>query len=374
MSERNMPTLIRYDLQSLKINEIGVSGVQNVSVNQTRDVTSIPTRGNPFISKTMYKKPNVEVTFTKFLSDNVASLVIDSGVVNSTLNKSILPSGKLIPSPVDINIDIYDYQSPNSIAPSGLEIKDALLKSINYTFSTNGFFTENIGFSSHLLISSGIRNTIKPYENSNFVPHTGNVKRRQDFYISGVPAEVASHLSSGHALLSADVSISIDYGDIPSYGRFYTAMNKYVRYPIDVTCSFEVLDRGYYKDSGSIYSSDKLREIPFSTGLNQIPNEYGIPYIPIYLPYPVTNQSVEVSGRVILGKAPSPAQMINSVYEQLTATGIILGIKNVLKIDLGNNNFLVSRERSGGDAGQSNYSVYKYTYKNTSSEFNISSG
>jgi hypothetical protein len=363
MSERPMPILIRYDLQSLRINNVGISGIQNVSVSQTRDVTSIPTRGNPFVSKVMYKKPNVEVTFTKFLSDNVASLVIDSGLVNATRYKSVFPSGKLIPAPLDINIDIYDYVNPNNISPSGLEIKDALLKSINYTFGTNGFFTENIGFSSHVLLSSGIKYTVKPYEDNNFIPHTGTVKRRQDFYISGVPAEVAAHLSSGHALLSADVSISIDYGDIPSYGRFFSVMNKYVRYPIDVTCSFEVLDRGYYKDSGNIYSSDKFRELPYITGL-----QFSDPYIPILL------NGVEVTGSIIKGKAPSPAEIVNSVYEQLTATGIILGIKDVLKIDLGNNNFLVSRERSGGDAGQSNYSVYKYTYKNTTSEFNISSG
>jgi len=346
------PTLIRYDLQSLKIDNVGVSGIQNVSINQTFDTTTIPVRGNPFAAKNIYKKPNIDITFTKFISDNVKSLPIDGNITGVTRTKSLMPSGKLLPSPVNIDLYIYNYQNAENIYPTGIQLKDCLLKSISYKFGTDGFFTEDLAFSSHLLLNSGLSPAIRYSEDSpSFVAHSGFVKRRQDFFISGIPPEVSGHMVSGHVLLSVDFSINFDYGDIPAYGRFYTSANKYVKYPIDVSCTFEVLDRGFYTVTGNMYSD---------TG--NISHSYIYSGIaPVFPPY---SGEIRSSGNI--------NEVVNSVFENMFTTGILFGIKDSLTIDLGSNNFLSSRERSGGDAGQGNYSIYRYTYKNTTSEFTLS--
>jgi hypothetical protein len=345
------PTLIRYDLQSLKINNVGVSGIQNISISQTLDATTIPAWGNPFTSKNIYKKPNIEISFSKFISDNVKPLPIDGAITGVSKTGSVIPSGRLVPSPLDIDLYIYNYQNSENIYPTGIQLKDCLLKSVSYRFQTEGFFTEDISFSSHALLSSGMPNAIKANEDSpSYVAHSGNVKRRKDFFVSGIPPEVSGHLSSGHALLSVEVTISFDYGEVPSYGRFYTAANKYVRYPIDVSCTFEVLDRGFYPVTNNLFQD---------TGT--IPDTYVYSGIPNPPPF---SGEIRASGNI--------NEVVNSVFENMYTTGILLGIKDSLTIDLGSNNFLTNRERSGGDAGQNNYSTYRYTYKNTTSEFTLS--
>lgn len=345
------PTLIRYDLQNLKINNVVVSGIQNISINQNLDVTTIPQWGNPFNSTNVYKKPNIDISFSKFISDNVKSLPIDISITGVSKTGAVIPSGKIIPSPLDIDIYIYNYQNADNVYPTGIQLKDCLIKSINYKFGTEGFFTEDLTFSSHLLINSGLAPAIKyDEEGSNFVIGSGSVKRRPDFFASGVPREVYGHLTSGHVLLSVDVSISFDYGDIPSYGRFYTTANKYVKYPIDVSCTFEVLDRGFYTVTGNMYQDTGTRSHSYI-------------YSGILNPPPYSGE-IKSSGNM--------NEIVYSVFENMYTTGILLGIKDGLTINLGPNNFLVSRERSGGDAGQNNYSTYRYTYKNTTSEFTLS--
>jgi hypothetical protein len=370
------PKLIRYDLHTFKLNTIEVSGVQNLSVNQTFDVSTVPTWGNPFAANNFYKRPNVEVSLTKFLSNNVPSLVINTGVIFNSATSGILPSGGLIISPCSGWVVMYDYTNGYNSYPSGIELKDLLLSSISYKFGTDNFFTEDLNFQGHSLECSGIPPTsIQPSQKPNHVDGSGTVSRRKDFFISGVPKEVADHMASGHGLLSAEVNISFDYGEVPSYGRFLTVANKYVKYPFDISCSFEVIDRGFtpLKTGNILIESGYVKGI-FPTGKFYTT---GIPITNLY-PYEDKdgfNEFLEdvVSG-IYIASSGNVNDLYRSVYEKLTSTGIVLGIKNQLKIDLGNNNFLTSRERSGGDAGQSSYSIYKYTYKNTTSEFNISSG
>ena len=63
---------------------------------------------------------------------------------------------------------------------------------------------------------------------------------------------------------------------------------------------------------------------------------------------------------------------LNTVYRELNTESIELGISGALTIDLGDNNYLTSSDRSGGEAGQSSYTVYKFTYKNSNNTFTIS--
>ena len=131
---------------------------------------------------------------------------------------------------------------------------------------------------------------------------------------------IPSAVVNGVHLLSIEVSLSINYGNIPTWGAFYTNKSSYISFPMDISCTFEILDTGF-GSSISDFATDALGNNVFTSDLSE--------------------ESI-----VIASGGPT--------------------------INLGSKNFLSSVERSGGDAGQNNYSIYKVTYKNTNNYFTVS--
>ena len=350
----SLPTVVNYSLHSLRVQESPVSGVQSLTFDESKNITSISTWGNPFASTNLHKKPNVTVNFVKFIADTVQSIVLDSGVNIKTLARQggkqsgVLPYQGLNISPIDIDITISptpDTLNTSPIRnPVGIKCRDMLLNSINYKFSTDGFFTEECAFAGHSLESgvltvgdAGYYQYDKKSEGANFVPHSGTVKRRPTFFLGQAPKEVSTLLASGAILRTVDVSINFEYGEYPTYGGFYTVANKYVKYPFDISCSFEVLDRGYLEYNNKAWEG----LLPESGYLNR--------------------------ANVNDGKVN-----LDTVYRELNNESIELGISGALTIDLGDNNYLTNSDRSGGEAGQNGYTVYKFTYKNSNNTFTIS--
>jgi|694.fasta_scaffold142636_3 hypothetical protein len=355
----SLPTVINYSLHSLKVQDSPVSGVQSLTFDETKNVTSISTWGNPFASTNLHKKPNVTVNFVKFIADTSQSLVLDSGVNRNTQTRQLGKQSGILPyqginvSPIDIDITISpnptsssDMSTPSPTGtPVGIKCRDMVLNAISYKFSTDGYFTEECSFAGHSLESgvlkvgdAGYYQYNKKLEEGNFVPHSGTTKRRQNFFLAQAPREVSTLLASGAILRSVDVSINFEYGEYPTYGGFYTVANKYVKYPFDISCSFEVLDRGYLKYNNKAWEG----LLPESGYLN------------------------------IANAADGKVKTLNTVYRELNNESIQLGISGALTIDLGDNNYLTSSDRSGGEAGQSSYTVYKFTYKNSNNTFTIS--
>lgn len=318
MSE-NLAHFITYDIQQLKLNNDIVSGVQSVSYNYSAEISPVITWGNPFAVKTMYKKPSLFIAINKFIASNAPALGI---------NKYLFPhpSGT---KPSLQNVKILTRATPdtNEQPITELEFNDVIINSIKYTFETQGFFTEEVTFSGHS-IKSGV---IQPNVEFTRTEVSGITKRRADFYASGLPIEVKSLIDKGAALTSVSLTIDFQYGEYPAYGNFYTGSNKYVKYPYDITCSFDLIDRGYAF---------------------------------------LTDVYVMASGKT------NPTQekdiSLSTIFKNTTSNTINIGIKNTLNINLGTGNYLQSSERSGGDAGQGNYTTYKYTYKNNTSSFTIS--
>lgn len=350
----SLPTLVNYSLHSLKIQDAPVSGVQSLTFDETKNVTSISTWGNPFVSTNLHKKPNVTVNFVKFIADTVQSIVLDTGVNKNTKARQLDKQSGVLPyqginiSPIDIDITISPAPDTLNTSPVrnpiGIKCKDMLLSSINYKFATDGFFTEECSFTGHSLESgvlkvgdAGYYQYDKKSEGANFIPHSGTTKRRPTFFLGQAPREVATLLASGAILTSVDVSINFDYGEYPAYGGFYTVANKYIKYPFDISCSFEVLDRGYLQYKNETWEG----LLPESGFLNR------------------ANQS---DGKINL----------DTVYNELNTESIELGISGALTIDLGDNNYLSNSDRSGGEAGQTSYTIYKFTYKNSNNVFTIS--
>lgn len=138
---------------------------------------------------------------------------------------------------------------------------------------------------------------------------SGHVKRRQDFVKTGLPSHVTNKV-----LLEASISFGANYANIPTFGGFYAKKGRYISYPCDVTSEFTVLDLGFS----------------------------------------IANNLIVIEGQ--------DAAKDNIAYETINTQGCNLGDKNVL----------IGIERGGGTAGNSDYSTYKYRYKNYNSHFVIS--
>jgi hypothetical protein len=274
------------------LNGSEVGGVQSMTVAKNAETTTIIKKGSPTVVKNFYKRPNVDVSFTKFLS-NTAGAYFPGGF-------------NLLQRPPQTFV-----LEAEVVGGGGLKFVDMILKSASYKFSNQGFFSETLTFNGSLL-EGRASISARPYE-------MGTTYRRQDYNKSGSsnPAAVSALLAGGHALLSTEVSFNANYGDIPTYGNFYSVKSKYLSFPVDVSCTYEVLDRGY-THSGSTYGND---------GNNFIYDT-------------VSNESI------IIGGPPT--------------------------INLGSNNFLVNIDRSGGEAGQGDYSIFKFTYRNNDGSFTIS--
>ena len=392
------PLYLSYYLHSLQVSQTssdlerfgsvdiplsGVSGVQSVSVSQSFETDTLPAMGNPFRSVNIYKKSNVDFSFSKFISNNVPPAISHRDLLGTGINRNI--SGVMDVNPLDfeilisylptggmcLNLSSCSEDEFNQNGPRRIAMKDLLLKSMEFNFRTDSFFEETYSFQGHVIESGAIsRNSFLPYINEKnrteqlldefgnpvldeednpilvnlpdkpYIEHTGITKRRQDFFISGIPYEVAKHLvDQTGVLLSANVSINIGYGEIPSFGRRYTAINKYITYPIDITTTFEILDLGRL-DLDKVYESGLISSMTFQQDTSS-PDKY-IQYREAgYENYLIKNDPIH------------------------------LGILGSLSIDLGSGNYLESKSRSGGDAGDGSYVTYSYTYKNSNSYFKI---
>ena len=284
--------LTQYFVHTLLIDGQRVGGVQSVTVGKSFDQTSIIAKGLPTSTKNFYKKPQLTISFTKFMSDGHSSFLSGFDIKNEIY--------KAPPTTYDIEIGI--------VGGVGLKFIDTVLTSVTYNFTNQGDFTEDLSFLGHVSeTTSSISAPTVEY---------GQTKRRQDFNKAvALPDELP-----GSTLLSVSTSMNINYGEIPTFGGFYTYKNKYISYPVDISCVYEVLDREYEQSRVDYTGSaeDKIIEDDLET-----------------------------------------------YYRTISIGG-------VPAINLGEKNFLTNVDRSGGDAGNSDYSIYRYTYKNNDNSFSIS--
>ena len=108
---------------------------------------------------------------------------------------------------------------------------------------------------------------------------------------------------------------------LPNYLTSYK--HKFIQFPLDITCSFNVLDLGY----------SQLEDEYDKTTYNIIDDYYS-------------------------GEVGTPDRII-----KISAGGFAY--------DLGSGNILTSINRNGGDADNTGYSTYTYTYKNSKNQFKI---
>ena len=310
-------TLIRYNVQAVLLEDNLLPGVQSLSIDIQQDSANLVSHGIPSSIKTFRKKPVVDVSIKRALSDNTEPLLItgSSGILEyyglSTWENAKLYKIETIISSKDSSV----------VEASGTSLifEKCLVRSLNYSFSSDGNFVENITMFSHMFASGSGGSTTGN--------RTGIVKTRKDFNISGChfPSELSGILKmeNNRVLKSVDISVAMNWSELPFHGQMTSYKHKYIQFPIDITCSFNILDLGY----------------------SQLENEYD----------------------------PSTYNIIDDYYsgENGIADRVIKISAGGFSYDLGSGNILTSINRNGGDAENTGYSTYTYTYKNSNNQFKI---
>lgn len=290
--------LVRYFINSMSVGGSQLHGVSTVSIERTANPTTLIKKGAPSTTRNWYKKPSATINYSRFLTNTIYT----------TVNASSMSQAGGRPTTTIIKV--------GTIGGGIFQFDDARLKTLSYNFPNNGNFTENVTYEGTTLSAgaSGANGLVE----LNDVSDSIRVLRRKNFNMAG--STMPNAVVNGVHLLSIDVSLSINYGNIPTWGSFYTNKSSYISFPMDVSCTFEILDTGF-GSSVSDFSIDQIGDNIFTSNLAE--------------------ESI-----VIASGGPT--------------------------INLGSKNFLSNIERSGGDAGQNNYSIYKVTYKNTNNYFTVS--
>lgn len=283
--------LVQYFVHDATINGSRVGGSQTLALSQNVEPSVVTPWGDPNKSNSRFiKKPTTSATLTKMLSDTYGPFFNGFDIRNKIYKRPV--------DKYDLGATIYGGGS--------ISMKDCVLTGIKFSFRNSGFFTEELSFEGVITSSeaSGSEGTGLS-RNATGLPY-----RRQDYIGGSRPTGTGSG-----PLLSVEVSLSVSYGEIPSYGKFKTYNNKIVSLPVDCSVTYEVLDLGY-------------------------------------------------SGGGIDGA-------LDVVYDDVQYETISVSTTPV-SIDMGSKNILSSIERSGADAGDSGYSTLRYTYRNTDNYFVIS--
>lgn len=302
---------IPYFLHSVFLNDSRLGGVQSVTISKDYDTTAIVKYGSPQTVKNFYKKPNVSITTSKFITSglgpSIPSFSLSDYIENAV---GTYPSYKLTVKIIDQSVSSSDPGYGRNGA-GGFEFKDMLVSSISYNYDVQGFFTEDITYVGHISnLNSGFigKFTVRT-END-----TGEVYRRKDFAGITLP----NIIPTNSVLQSVNASLNISYGDVPTWGNFYTLKSKYIAFPVDISCEINILNLGYKQDSDGFSLLD---------GSNVIDDS-------------VSEYSISISG------PPT--------------------------VNIGSKNFLTSMNANGGDAGSSDYSTITYNFKNNNNSFSIS--
>jgi hypothetical protein len=282
--------VVRYFINSMQIGGSILHGVTTATVTRSTEMTTLITKGSPNITANFEKKPNINLSFSRYLTSSQYTNINAQNKVGSSR-----------PSVEEISFGV--------VGGAGFKLNDMRIKSLSFNFPNEGNFTEQVSY-------EGVTNQTPSAFFKIDPPESGIVLRRKDFAGGSFPTEV-----SGKRILSVEASVNINYGHIPTWGNFYTNYSSYVSVPLDISCTFEVLDLGQNNSLNDLYTNADNGQKIFTSHLS--------------------NSSI-----VINSGGPT--------------------------IDLGGENFLSNIERSGGDAGQNNYSVYKVTYKNTNNYFTVS--
>lgn len=211
-----MPNRIFYACQAVAIDGSPVHGAQSVGITTTFDLEPVFQLGQIKPVEIMNIAPNVEITITRALTDQNATVWNGDFITNvGTANKTIC-------------IAIGDDTAPLLTGGTAqIYCTGAGISGVTYTFPVDGIFTEEVTFVAQHKQLGGC--AVSVTEDT-----TSKAKTRQ-YYNSGAPSLVTS---AGN-LTNISISTSVGRENLFKLGQ-YQSYHNYANLPAEVTVEFEV--------------------------------------------------------------------------------------------------------------------------------------
>jgi hypothetical protein len=326
--------IVQYFNQALSIDGF-VIGTQSISIDQSMPANKL-TQFGQIQSDTSTKirvfrpRPEVKLDVVRPLDKSSAPL-INTGVDQFLKYYGGISSWDTAIKKYNLEFAINreDLDSNGKIHTGGtsLKFRNFLLSEARYTFSADSTFAEErLGF---------VGNTVEKgtgLTSAGTGKDSGNVVRRQDFskVDCTFPTELQSLFDANRSVLKeVSLGFSINWNTLQNFGEMNNLKYKFMSLPIDISCSFTIVDFLFDQVGDNSVFLDSLTgnmsDILF-TGTDFVPNR----------------QIIIVAGGTTF--------------------------------DLGDKNYLVSRNRKGGEAGSNSYSTYTYEYKNVENFIKITRG
>lgn len=234
-----------------------VKGVQSVSMTTTFNLEQAFELGQLEIYENIEGVPNIEMTVNRLLDGNPLLYVLASATQNSDAYSRADDINLASSNESVLKLGIWDEASysnaQNGVAPTNeVSISGAVMSSVSYTFGVDGNFTEEVSFTATdkawgntscttaAAWADDLQNGV--FAGTDVPKYEGGVQRRQYFDTTG--STIPSVIPEGSSRLQS-VSVSADFGredlfELGSKGPFA----KVATFPLEVTCSIEVLSSG----------------------------------------------------------------------------------------------------------------------------------
>lgn len=213
---------IFYASHGVSVNGTGVQGAQSVGVTTNFNLEQAFQLGQVALYDNIVVDPEVEVTVSKVLDgrDTIWKLATGGGSLITNANDT-----------ASIVIAVGDDTAATLTNTAGVTCTGMVISSLSYNFPVDGNFTEEVTFVGN---SKSITGTVSAPANS-----TATVLRRQHFLTgSTLPSEV-----SGKNITNITINASLGRDTLYKLGQ-YAPYHRFVNFPLEVTCEFEVTPTG----------------------------------------------------------------------------------------------------------------------------------
>jgi len=234
-----------------------VKGVQSVSMTTTFNLEQAFELGQLEIYENIEGVPNIEMTVNRLLDGNALLYVLASATQNSDAYSRADDINLASSNESILKLGIWDEASysnaQNGVAPTNeVSISGAVMSSVSYTFGVDGNFTEEVSFTATDKAWGNTSCTVAAawaddlqngvFAGTDVPQYAGGVQRRQYFDTTG--STIPTIIPEGSSRLQS-ISVSADFGredlfELGTKGPFA----KVATFPLEVTCSIEVLSSG----------------------------------------------------------------------------------------------------------------------------------
>lgn len=211
-----MPNRIFYACQAVSVDGSVVHGAQSVGITTSFNLEPVFQLGQIKPIELMSLAPNVEITLTRALTDQNATIWNGDFITNvGSANKTIC---------IAVGDDTSDLLTSNL---TQIQCTGAGISGVTYTFPVDGVFTEEVSFVAQHKQIGGCNISVSE-------DTTSKAKTRQ-YYSGGAPSLVTN---AGN-LTNITITASINRENLFKLGQ-WQSYHSYANLPAEVTVEFEV--------------------------------------------------------------------------------------------------------------------------------------